>query len=71
MKRDFHGFLRVKEGRCEPWRFVVSGFDATSTGAAGMCTVVKIDGSKEWVPIDANDRILVHGRRYGRSSWIH
>jgi len=71
MKRDYHGYLRVRESVGEPWRFCVSGFDNTRSGQNGRCTVIKADGSRESVPIDAQDRITIRGRKYGRDHWIH
>ncbi|MCL4682379.1 MAG: hypothetical protein KJZ92_14055 [Rhodocyclaceae bacterium] len=71
MKRDYHGYLQVRECAGEPWRFCVSGFDHTRTGQDGRCTVLKVGGSREWVPIDAQDRITIRGRKYGRNRWIH
>ncbi len=72
MKRDKNGYLQVRDGIGDPWRFVVTGFDDTSTGQDGFCTVQCANGERERnVPIDANDRILINGRRYGRRNWIH
>lgn len=68
--RDRDGYRQVNEG--DGWKFIVTGFDGTSSGEAGYCTVLKADGSKDCrVPIDARDRILIAGRRYSRRSWVH
>lgn len=67
--RDFHGYMQYHDGDC--WVFVVSGFDGTLTGVAGFCTVIRSDDTYERVPIDAKDRILIHGKRYGRRYWNH
>lgn len=71
LKRDFHGFAQFRESECSPWTFYVCDFDSTVSGQAGQCTVLRTDGGKEWVPIDAQDRITVAGRKYGRQSWNH
>jgi len=41
------------------------------TGEAGQCTVLRADGGRECVPIDAEDRITIAGRKYGRKHWNH
>lgn len=67
--RSFEGLKQyLVDGR---WRFYVCGFDATTTGYAGSCTVMADDDIKRRVPIDAKDRILIAGRWYGRLHWIH
>lgn len=70
-KRDFHGYAQFRESEAGPWRFYVSGFDSTTTGAAGKCAVLLTGGNTEWVPIDENDQITVTGRTYGREFWDH
>jgi len=69
--RDHHGYFQSREGQAGPWRFHVCGFDASPSGQAGRCTVLRSDGSSEWVPIDAADRITIAGRKYGRRHWAH
>lgn len=71
LKRDFHGFAQFREDENDPWRFYVSGFDSTSCGEAGECAVLRTDGGLEWVPIDAENRISINGRKYGRQHWDH
>jgi hypothetical protein len=46
-KRDFHGYVQVRDSANAPWRFVVSGFDSTTSGQEGRCTLLKSDGTKE------------------------
>lgn len=70
-KRDFHGYAQFRESEAGPWRFYVSGFDSTTTGAAGQCAVLLTGGNTEWVPIDEDDRITIAGRKYGRECWDH
>jgi hypothetical protein len=54
------------------WVFNVTGFDGTTSGQAGFCTVERFDGSHDYsVPIDARDRILIGGKRYTRRHWNH
>ncbi len=64
-QRDFHGFAQYQEEPSEPWRFQVTGFADTE------CTVLRTDGSREWVPIDQHDRILIAGRKFGPRHWRH
>lgn len=71
LKRDFHGFAQFRENEHSPWVFYVSGFDSTFSGEAGQCTVLRTDGGQEWVQIDADDRISIAGRKYGRQHWNH
>ena len=67
--RDVGGFAQhLQEGR---WVFHVTGFDDTCSGQAGRCRVLRMDGTSDWVPIDAHDRIEIAGRRYGRGEWVH
>lgn len=69
--RDHHGYFQSREGAAGDWRFCVCGFDTTTSGQAGRCTVLRSDGSTEWVAIDAHDRITIAGRRFGRRYWQH
>jgi len=70
-QRDWYGFAQFRESTNEPWQFIVTGFDDTFTGQEGFCSVLLADGEKDRVPIDAQDRILIRGRRYGRDQWVH
>lgn len=67
--RDFHGFRQVREipPGCNPgrWRFVIYGFGDDD------CSVYRADGTRERVPIDAQNRILIAGRRFGQEHWTH
>lgn len=69
------GWLQYRElrrdGTFGNWQFQVHGFDDSVTGQAGYCTVANIDTARHEVPIDACDRILINGRRYGRDHWNH
>ncbi|TFF36178.1 hypothetical protein [Mucilaginibacter psychrotolerans] len=49
------------------WVFYICGFSFCDNYAF----VLKFDGSEELVSIDAEDRILINGRRYGRKHWNH
>ena len=67
--RSLHGLKQyLVDGT---WRFCVSGFDASSSGEAGFCTVIADDDTRRTVPIDAQDRLLIDGHKYGRNHWIH
>jgi hypothetical protein len=70
--RDFHGYRQTREvirndaGTFRTkWQFYISGFNE------GTCSVLLFDGGYEVVPIDAKDRILINGKRYGREHWDH
>lgn len=70
--RNFHGYHQSRECGRGTWQFHITGFDSTPSGQSGYCTVAKYGGGTEpRVPIDAKDRILIQGRRYGRSHWNH
>ena len=69
--RDVHGFKQFREDADSPWRFYVSSFDHTSEGEDGYCWVLTSNNGLERVPIDARNRILIGGKRYGRDSWDH
>jgi len=71
LHRDWFGYAQYRESANDPWRFVVTGFDDTHTGQDGFCSVLLADGERNRVPIDAHDRILIRGRRYGRDQWVH
>ena len=71
LKKDFHGFAQFREDENSPWKFYVSGFDSTSCGEEGKCAVLRTDGGLEWVSIDAENRISIHGRKYGHQYWNH
>jgi hypothetical protein len=58
-------------GGFDNWRFQIIGFDDTVSGQAGFCNVMRADGAYNRTPIDAQDRILINGRRYGRQHWVH
>jgi len=67
--RDFHGYRQHLIGK--KWRFIVMSFDETVTGQDGTCNLMKSDGSRERVPIDKNDRLIVGGMAFNRNHWHH
>ena len=75
--RDFHGFRQHKEIYDQPtqgrrssnWEFQVKGFNAF--GDSTKCNVLTTDGGFQTVPIDAQDRITICGKKYGRNYWNH
>lgn len=69
--RNFKGFYQSREGGKGPWKFHISGFDSTTTGSAGFCTLILANGGREVVPIDEKDRISVLGIKYSRENWMH
>ena len=71
LQRNWYGYAQYRESEIDPWHFVVTGFDETTSGQDGFCSVLLVDGERNRVPIDAQDRILIRGRRYGRDKWVH
>ena len=69
--RNFHGYQQSREGGAGRWRFYVSGFGRVFDGAHVECSVLRIDGSLDVVPIDAQGRITVLGHPYGPTNWDH
>lgn len=67
--RNWHGYLQHREGGSGNWCFIIHSFGGDPDGE-GTAWVHRIEG-KEAVPIDANNRLLIRGRRYGRSHWHH
>lgn len=65
--RNFNGWLQSREGGIGPWRFQVQGFSGPEDGD-GEAWVYTVSG-KQPCPIDRCNRILIDGRRYGRSHW--
>lgn len=68
--RNFNGYHQSKEG-AGPWRFYVSGFGRVVEGRHVECSLLRIDGSTEVVPLDANGAISVLGRKYAYDRWAH
>lgn len=67
--RNWRGYLQHREGGSGAWCFIVHSFGG-EPDRDGTAHIYRVDG-KEDVPIDAHNRILVHGRRYGRGRWTH
>jgi len=66
-----YGFAQYRESEGDTWRFYIRGFDSTTGGHAGFCTIETGDGKEETVAIDEQDRLLIVGKRYGRDHWDH
>lgn len=76
--RDFHGFrqtrrVSVVNGKRKYgfWKFHVTGFDGTSSGSNGYCTVLMSDESISRVPITKDDELVIYGRKFSRLHWEH
>ena len=69
--RNFKGYFQSREGGKGPWLFDVTGFGGTLPDGVGTCSVLMADGSSKRVSIDAQNRILIEGRRYGEDRWDH
>ena len=67
--RNWHGYFQHREGGRGHWCFVIQSFGGDPAGD-GRAELHRIVG-QETVPIDAQNRILVRGRRYGRDRWHH
>lgn len=71
--RDFQGYRQYLEcfeiGNKEVfrWVFYVTSFSLDLSKAY----VLKSDSTEDALPIDAQDRILIKGRRYGPKYWNH
>ena len=68
--RNFHGYFQSREVGARNWCFQISTFADTH------CDVLTLDSNgdiahENFVPIDAQDRITILGRKYGRSHWSH
>lgn len=67
--RNNDGYFQDREGGKGPWSFVIYGFGDTD------CIVYRLNEAgtlvHDCVPIDANDRITINGRKYGRNNWRH
>ena len=72
--RNWHGYIQSREGGTGNWCFQVGGFSGPEdgNGIAHVC-IIRADESLAVSPqpIDANNRILIEGKRYGRSHWNH
>lgn len=64
--RDFEGYYQSREGESGEWEFYVSGFFGDD-----QASVLRYDRSYESVAIDAQDRIKIAGRWWGRAHWNH
>lgn len=72
--RDFHGYHQCRTDGSGPWRFYICGFSGPlhANGTNSLCRVLRFDGTSEaCVPIDAQGRITILGRKYGRHRWDH
>lgn len=68
--RNFHGYHQSSE-QGGPWRFYVSGFGRIENGSHVECSVMRIDGTTETVPLDAAGAITILGRKYANRCWDH
>jgi hypothetical protein len=69
--RNFFGYYQVRDTANFRWKFCVSGFDSTSVGEDGFCTLLMFDQTKTWVPIDKRCRIRVKNQYYDDGYWVH
>lgn len=67
--RNRAGYYQTREGGEGFWQFVVYAFGDTD------CLVYAVDRKGDLVhqraPIDSNNRITIHGRKYGTRHWQH
>jgi hypothetical protein len=67
--REFHGLKQYEIDGV--WKFNVLSFDGTTSGEDGFCEVETPEGGSLTVKIDAEDRLLIAGKLYGRERWTH
>lgn len=67
--RNWKGWLQSREGGKGTWTFQIGGFSGPEDGD-GLARVYRVEGCQD-VPIDRRNRILIEGKRYGRSHWNH
>ena len=70
--RNFHGFFQSREEGRGQWQFSVPWFACDDV----TCTVYVINAQgelkkKDGIPIDAEGRITILNRKYGREAWNH
>ena len=69
--RSYFGYYQSRSSSNERWQFQVCGFDSTSSGVHGQCTVLMADDTETWAPIDEVGRILIHHQWFSREHWQH
>lgn len=67
--RNFHGFFQSREQGRGPWEFHIHGFGDDKASIYRITETGKL--VQHDVPIDADNRISVLGRKYGRENWNH
>jgi hypothetical protein len=68
--RNWRGWFQSREDGSKIWRFQIIGFRGDHS--AMVYQVADTGGLVSVpVPIDAGDRILIEGKRYGRAHWDH
>lgn len=68
--RNFHGYFQSREVGAKNWCFQIYGFNDHDCSVA----TIKDDGEmghENFIPIDAQDRITILGKKYGRPFWSH
>ncbi|WP_299553660.1 hypothetical protein [uncultured Tateyamaria sp.] len=67
--RNFGGFYQVREQGRGNWCFIIYAFGDHHANVYRVNQIGEL--YRENVPIDANDRITILGRKYGRDHWQH
>ena len=67
--RNWNGYYQTREEGKGPWQFVIY---AVGDIDAVIYAVNDKGDLYHWrVPMDAKDRLLIGGKRYGRKHWCH
>lgn len=67
--RNFHGYYQCRENGRGQWQFVIYAFGGDDASIYKLNSEGNLHLSS--VPYDANDRIIVDGRKFGRRFWTH
>ena len=67
--RNWQGYYQTREGGTGPWQFIIYAFGDDDA----VIYVIDARGALKHtrVPIDAHNRLLINGKRYGRRHWDH
>jgi len=67
--RNWQGYYQTREGGTGPWKFVIYAFGVNDAVVYAIDAMGALKYNR--VPIDARDRLLINGKRYGRRHWDH
>lgn len=67
--RNWRGYYQIRERGAGPWQFVVYAFGDKDAVIYAINDISDLCHLR--VPMDAKDRLLIDGKRYGRRFWSH